>query len=834
MTRRRLLPCDSRLPIVSVLPQVCATLRDDAAAVLVAPPGTGKTSLVPLALADEVSGRVIVAEPRRIATRAAAARMARLTGTRIGDEIGYTVRGERSVSRRTRVEVVTTGVLVRRLQNDPELAGVDAVVIDECHERHLDTDLACAFLTDVRTSLRDDLRILATSATAQADRLANVLGDERPAPVISADTLVHPLTVRWRPPNSPVTVEGLRVDRALLDHVAAVTTEALGETHGDVLVFLPGAAEIDQVARRLGHRSDVEVLRLHGRQSGADQDAALQAGTRRRVVLATSVAESSLTVPDVTVVVDAGLSRQPRMDHARGMGALVTVSVSKDSAVQRAGRAARLGPGVVYRCWSQAEHEKLPAHAQPEIATADLAGFMLQLAAWGTPEGRGLRLLDSPGEGPGQVAIRTLESLSAVDGDGRVTPRGARMAAMGTHPRLARALLDGAPRVGATAAAEVVAVMAESGKRRHDDLRVMWRHLRSGKGPESAAWRRETARLRKAIPETSVTGVLTDDETAATVAALAYPEWIARQRPQDRQEYLLASGTAGRLQVGSALAGAKWIVVVEAVRQPGSPVATIRLGAALHETTAIDIAGSLVTEQDEVDWHESDIRARRVRRLGALTLSSTTLTRPDPADVGKAVTSGFAAEGLSLVNFTRSAERLRQRIATCQGVFGETWPDVSTQGLRDNILDWLGPRWGSISRRADLRRIDMVAALRDLLDWRQLADLDRLVPERWRIPGGNSVEIDYSDPSAPVVRARVQEFFGCDRSPTVADGRLPVVVHLLSPAGRPAAVTADLASFWERGYRQVRAELRGRYPKHPWPEDPLQATPTSRAKPRRR
>ena len=833
MTRRQLLPENTDLPITTVLPEVLKALSDRSAAVLVAPPGTGKTSLVPLALADACDGRVLVAEPRRIATRAAAARMAELSRTRLGQEIGYTVRGDRRVSDRTRVEVVTTGVLVRRIHNDPELSGVTAVIIDECHERHLDTDLACAFLTDVRANLRDDLRLLATSATAQAEPLARMLGGGVPAPVITAEAALHPMTILWRPSARQINVSGIRVEPAFLRHVAGVIEEALAQHNGDVLVFLPGAAEIERVARLLGHRADVDVLRLHGRQSAADQDASLRAGDRRRIVLATAVAESSLTVPAVRIVVDAGLSRQPRMDHGRGMGSLVTVAASKDAATQRAGRAARLGPGVVYRCWSQAEHDRRAAQAPPEIATADLTGFMLQLAAWGTPEGKGLPLLDRPGDGPARAAVSTLQALRAVDETGKVTSRGTRLAAAGTHPRLAKALLDGAEEVGSRRAAELVAVLTQSGPLGDDDVVAAWRRLRGGGGPETARWRQEVARLRATVPDVKGRNGIADDAAAATVVGLAYPEWVARLRPGQQQEYLLASGTAARLKTGSPLTGNTWLTVAEAARQPGEAVATIRSAAALDERSALAIGTDLITTGEEVGWRDGDIQAHRVTRLGAIVLSRSRLENPAAAEVAAALRDGFADEGLALLNITPAAERLRQRIAACRAAFGAPWPDVSLTWLRDNAAAWLGPMLGSVRRRDDLKRIDVAAALRSLLDWRQSAELDRLVPTHCEIPSGARPLIDYSDPSAPVVRAKVQEFFGSDTTPTVADGRIPVVVHLLSPAGRPAAVTSDLASFWRQGYPQVRSELRGRYPKHPWPQDPMTERPTARTKRRR-
>ncbi len=487
------------LPVRAVLPGLTDVLHRTGAAVLVAPPGTGKTTLVPLALAGLVTGRVVVAEPRRVAARAAARRMSALLGEPPGRSVGHVVRGESTVGPATRVEVVTTGVLVRRLQADPELPGTGAVVLDECHERHLDTDLALAFAVDARAALRPDLLLLAMSATAQADRVATALGG---VPVVEASGALHPVEVVWCPPSPGVApAHGLRVDPRLLDHVAAVVRRACAETTGDVLVFLPGAGEVGAVAGRLGGLV-ADVVPLHGRLPSAAQDDALRQRDRQRVVLATSVAESSLTVPGVRAVVDAGLARVPRTDHARGLASLATVPVSRASAEQRAGRAGREAPGRVYRCWSAAEHARLPAHASPEVATADLTAFALELACWGAPGGRGLALLDAPPPAALQVAQAALHELAAVDGRGAATARGRALTAVGAHPRLARALLDGAPRVGARLAAEVVAVLADDASRAgSDDLAAVLRDLRAGRDrAASARWRDEVRRLERTVP----------------------------------------------------------------------------------------------------------------------------------------------------------------------------------------------------------------------------------------------------------------------------------------------------------------------------------------------
>ncbi|MFF3374315.1 ATP-dependent helicase C-terminal domain-containing protein [Streptomyces sp. NPDC002680] len=962
------------LPVRGALPALAEALDTHGTAVLVAPPGTGKTTLVPLALAGllEDGGpvrRVVVAEPRRIAARAAARRMAWLLGEQVGASVGYTVRGERVVGRHARVEVVTTGVLLQRLQRDQELPGVDVVVLDECHERHLDADTTAAFLVDVRAALRPELRLVAASATTDAEGWAELLGG---APVVEAAGVSYPVEVVWAPPVRPVRPpHGMRVDPALLTHVASVVRRALAERAGDVLCFLPGVGEIARVAgqlRDLG--SAVDVLQVHGRAPATVQDAVLSGGAGRRVVLATSVAESSLTVPGVRVVVDSGLAREPRVDHARGLSALTTVRASQAAGRQRAGRAGREAPGAVYRCWAEAEDARLTRFPSPEIKVADLTAFALQTACWGDPDASGLALLDPPPGGAMAAARSVLTAIGAVDATGRATTRGTRMSRLGLHPRLARALLDAAPEVGAARAAEVVALLSEEPPREYgDDLTTAWRTARHANDTYATRWRTESRRLRSAapesaprepaptagddhaasrhgddthadrrppearsatpdaaprepaptadddraeirrggdspatrrpaetqdprpdaahnpspaasadshtdrrrprpdvpdttphrraptigddraaarhrddphadrrraearrprpdVPETSPRGpapVVGDDRAVGLVAALAFPERVARAQGGS---YLMVSGTRAEVGDGSVLRGAPWIAVAVADRPVGAGHARVRLGAVIDEDTARSAANPLYASGEEVHWADGDVVARRVERLGAVELAVRPLRNADPVLVREALLEGLRQDGLGLLRWSADAEVLRQRLAFLRLHLGDPWPDVSENALHARVDEWLEPELSRARRRADLGRIEAGQALNRLLPWAsgEAGRLDELAPERLAVPSGSRIRVDYSDPERPVLAVKLQEMFGLRESPVVAG--VPVVVHLLSPAGRPAAVTADLASFWKDGYKGVRAELRGRYPKHPWPEDPATAEPT--------
>ncbi|GGV76294.1 ATP-dependent helicase [Streptomyces gelaticus] len=820
-----------QLPVRTAVPALERALDDRGVAVLCAPPGTGKTTLVPLVLAGLAGGgpvrRVVVAEPRRIAARAAARRMAWLIGEQAGGRVGFTVRGERVVGHDTVVEVVTTGVLLQRLQRDQELAGVDAVIIDECHERHLDADTVAAFLLDVREAIRPDLRLVAASATTDAQGWARLLGD---APVVEAQGVSHPVEVVWAPPAAPVRPpHGMRVDPALLTHVAATVRRALAERDGDLLCFLPGVGEIGRVAGQLAGVA-AEVLQVHGRAPAAVQDAVLAGSSEgRRVVLATSVAESSLTVPGVRIVVDSGLAREPRTDHARGLSALTTVRASQAAGRQRAGRAGREAPGAVYRCWAQAEDGRLARFPSPEIKVADLAAFALQAACWGDPDASGLALLDPPPAGAMSAAREVLAAVGAVDADGRVTDRGVRMSRLGLHPRLARALLDGAAEVGGRRAAEVVALLGEEPPREYgDDLAAALRSARRGGDGYAARWRQEVRRLSSSVRDVAG-GSGPDDAAVGLVAALAFPERVARARGEG--VFLMASGTGAELRDGSGLRSAPWLAVAVADRPAHAASARVRLAAVVDEETARAAAGHLLREGEEVRWAGGDVVARRVERLGAVELSVRPLRQPEPALVREALVEGLRREGLGLLRWTRESEQLRERLAFLRRELGEPWPDVSQDALLERAGQWLEPELSRARRRSDLARIDAGQALRRLLPWAtgEAARLDELAPERIEVPSGSRVRVEYGG-AQPVLAVKLQELFGLRETPRVAG--VPVLVHLLSPAGRPAAVTADLASFWQDGYRAVRAELRGRYPKHPWPQDPttVEATRFTKAR----
>lgn len=839
---RSLLAAPSDLPVTAGLAALHAALRDHGVAVVQAPPGTGKTTLVPPSVATLVDGRVVVTQPSRIAARSAARRLAQLIGEPMGETVGYSVRGDRRTGRRTRVEVVTTGLLLRRIQHDPELAGVGAVVLDEVHERHLDADLTLALLVDIRTNLREDLLLVAMSATVEAERTAALLGAGG-APVIRVPGALHPVQTVWCPAPAGVRrTDDRGITPAFHDHVAATVRRALAGHEGDVLVFVPGVAEVEATVRRLAG-VDADVHPLHGRLPGAEQDRALTEGPRRRVIVSTAVAESSLTVPGVRVVVDAGFSREPRTDHRRGLASLVTVAVSRAAAEQRAGRAGRLGPGAVLRCWSEAEHAHLAAHPEPEIATADLTAFALEVACWGNQDVRDLALLDQPPAHALSAARAVLVDLGAMTDEGRATPRGRVMSGVPADPRLARALIDGAQLVGARRASEVVAMLSEDVRAPGADLVAALRSLRNDQ--RAGAWRSQVTRLEGIVEQQGTAGgrgkvasharALTDDVAVGLVVALAHPNRIARKR-SGTSSYLMASGTGAALDQRDPgpLAGLEWLAVGDAERRPGQREARIRAAAPLTEDLALEAAASLWTEVDEVTWTGGRVLARRRMLLGSIELASVPISDPPAQAVSDAIREAVASEGIALLSWSDAATALRARLDFLHRALGDPWPDVSDRALTQGLESWIGPQLARVRSAQDLRRIDVTSALRAMVPWPHAGRLDELAPERVQVPSGSNVRIDYSQ-EQPVLAVRLQEVFGWTATPRLADGRVPLLLHLLSPARRPAAVTADLESFWDNAYPAVRADLRGRYPKHAWPEDPRSAPATARTNtPRRR
>ena len=850
----------SGLVFAQSLPALAAALAaGSGAAVVQAPPGTGKTTLVPPLVANAVSGRpgrVLVTQPRRVAARSAARRLAALEGSPLGERIGYTVRGESRAGAGTLVEFVTPGILLRRLLADPGLADAAAVILDEVHERGLETDLLLGMLAEVR-QLREDLVLVAMSATLDADRFAALLatGDGVPAPVVGCPSALHPLEVSWAPAPGPrLNERGITL--GFLDHVADTAAAAharalAADPAVDALVFVPGAREVSHVAARLrACARGTEVLELHGQVSPAGQDRAVSGrgpGDPARIIVSTSLAESSLTVPGVRLVVDSGLAREPRRDAARGMSGLVTVSCSRASADQRAGRAARQGPGRVVRCYDDRTYGAAPAHQTPEIAVADLTGAALVLSCWGAPAGAGLPLPDAPPAAAMQEAVATLRTLGAVEGEGKATGLGKILARVPADPRLARALLDGAAAVGARTAAETVAAVSGDQRAPGADLTRLLSALRAGGLPGERRWtddvrrfeqlaRREGARTR-AGEAASAEPVSVADAVGFTVA-LAFPERIARRVPdQGAERYLLASGTRAGLPAGSALAGQEWIAVADVARAEGRDAAgtgaVIRAAAPLGRAAAEAAAGPLLVETLTADLRNGRVAARRERRLGAIVLSSTPV-RPGAEDGRRAVADALAREGLEAIGFSDAATALRRRLALLHRELGNPWPDVSERPLLARLEDWLGPELEALARGAATSGINLADPLRRLLPWPEAARLDELVPERLTVPSGSRVRIDYADDgdARPVVAVKLQECFGWAETPRLVQGRVPVLFHLLSPAGRPLAVTDDLASFWSGPYAQVRAEMRGRYPKHPWPEDPRSAKATARTKAR--
>ncbi|MCU1492310.1 MAG: hrpB [Acidimicrobiaceae bacterium] len=836
-------PAATGLPVEEVLPELRAALAHGGAAVLQAEPGAGKTTLVPLRLLGEpwlCDGRIVVLEPRRVAARAAAARMAALLGEEVGATVGYVTRDDRRVGRTTRVEVVTDGILTRRLQRDPSLAGTALVVFDEFHERHLQADLGLALTLDAREGLRPDLRVLVMSATLETGPVSALLGG---APVVMSRGRSFPIELRWRPG---------RPGGALAPSVAAAIMGALERDPGDVLSFLPGVGEIRAVAGALGAVPGVEILALHGGLSAVEQDRALRSGHSRRVVLATDLAETSVTVEGVGVVVDAGLARRPSYDPASGLTRLRTVLASRASADQRAGRAGRLGPGVAYRLWSEAEHTARRAWPDPEITTVDLAALALELSVWGASDGS-LRWLDPPPPAALATARQLLEVLGAL-ADGRPTSLGRQLVELPVHPRLARMLLA-APGPERRTAGLLAALLSERDiyrRSKYDeaitaDVATRLAVLRRDRGEDRmlvdgaavAAVRRRgdelVRRVERALrgggsatasPIVTARSEADGAQDGGWLLAEAYPDRIAQSRGGGR--YRLRQGGGAVLPDHDPLATADWLVAAE-VEGPAGGIGRadgrIRLAAALDRADVEHIGGDAVRTAVRLEWDErlDDLRATTERLLDALVLD----TVRGPAPAGPATTAALVARAvatqLSTLHWTPGVRSLQARAAWARRELDENWPDVSDAALAAGAAEWLTPLLRGGRGRSDLARVDPSVAIRRALGGRR-AELDGLLPSTLDLPTGRKVPIDYSG-DRPRVSVKVQDLFGIAVHPAVAGGRVPLTLELLSPAGRPIQVTADLPGFWAGSWREVRREMAARYPKHSWPEDPARPSP---------
>ncbi|MGY6548119.1 MAG: ATP-dependent helicase HrpB [Roseinatronobacter sp.] len=810
-----------RLPIDDILPVLRATLADSGRVVLQAPPGAGKTTRVPLALLDQVAGRIVMLEPRRLAARAAAEQMAHLLGEPVGLRVGYRMRGDTVVSGATRIEVVTEGILTRMLQTDPELSGIGAVIFDEFHERSLTADLGLALVWEVRGALRPDLVIVVMSATLDAAPVAALLDD---APILTAEGRSFPVTTRWldRP-----RARAQRFEPALADLVA----QAMAEEAGSVLVFLPGEAEIRRVAGLLaGRLEDADLRPLYGALPFAEQRAAIApAGAKRKVVLATAIAETSLTIEGIRVVVDGGLSRRAAFDPGSGMTRLVTDRASRAEAEQRRGRAGRVAPGVCYRLWARAEEGAMSAFAPPEMLRADLAGLALELALWGSAEG--LRFLTPPPDAAFAEARALLADLGALDSAGRITAQGRAMAALPLHPRLARMLLQAGP-----AGADLAALLSERDLLQGGgvDLALRLQALRDPGGFEARSSavlrlpvldrvRQEARRLRR------MARVASSDLSAAQMVALAYPDRVGLRRKGDAPRFVLSGGKGAVLPEGDGLAAARLIVVTDSDGDPRD--ARIRQAIAMPEGALRALYAERIGWREVCRWSRRArrVEARRQECFGAVVLRDEVWRDPPAAALAGAACAGLRDLGLP---WSDAARRIAARVEMLRAQ-GEALPAMDEAALLERLEIWLGPHLGTARTAEELRALDLLPALRAMLDWEQAQRLERLAPASFVTPLGNKVAIEYRA-EGPEISVRLQEMFGLAQHPVIGPQRLALRIVLLSPARRPVQVTQDLPGFWAESYADVRKDMRGQYPRHPWPEDPLAAAPTLRANPRKR
>jgi len=830
-----------QLPIESILPELRAAFGGAASAVVQAPPGAGKTTRIPLALLDEpwlANQRIVMLEPRRLATRAAARRMADTLGERIGETVGYRIRRDTRVGPRTRIEVVTEGVLTRLINGDPSLEDTGLVIFDEFHERNLHGDLGLALALQSQALLRPDLRLLVMSATLDGAAVARLLGG---APIVTSEGQSFPVETRYLARRDDTRVEAA---------IASAVREAVATEPGDILVFLPGAGEIHRTAAFLGEPPlppGVGVVRLFGDLPQEEQDRAIRPSPpgRRKVVLATSIAETSLTIEGVRVVIDGGLARVPRYSPATGMTRLVTVRVSRASADQRRGRAGRLGPGVCYRLWSEGEQGSLLPRATPEILETDLAPLALELAAAGIADPGHLVWLDPPPAAAFAEARALLQQLGALGPGGTITPHGRELSALGTHPRIGHMLLRARAMGHGPAACALAALLEERDILRSDgsptDPDMQWRLeiVLSGApsdphgqqvDPDRLARVREIAREWRRELELPARAPVGEANLAGLLLSFAYPDRIGQRRSGQAGRFLLRNGQ-GAATTDPVLGLAEWIVAADLDGDRRESRIWRAAPLTLAEIEA-EYAEAMVIEE-EIEWNESAgaVVARRCRRLDALVLSATPLRDPPPDRVVEVLLGALTRDGIARLPWGEAANQLRRRLAFLHRLDDE-WPDVSDEALLARLGEWLGPRLAGLRRRDQVAGVDLASAIGALLTWEQKAKVDQLAPTHMEVPSGSRIPIDYLDPHVPVLAVRLQEIFGWIRTPTVAGGRVPLTLHLLSPARRPVQVTRDLAGFWRTTYFEVKKDLKGRYPRHHWPDDPLTAIPTRRARPR--
>ena len=836
-----------RLPIEDVLPTLRRTLTEGRNALLTAAPGAGKTTRVPLALLDApwLDGkRLLMLEPRRLAARAAAHRMATTLGEAVGETVGYRMRLDTKVGPKTRIEVVTEGVLSRLLQSDPALSAYAIVLFDEFHERSLQADTGLALCLESQRLFRPDLRLLVMSATLDCGPVADLLGR---APVITCDGRLFPVETRY-------------LDQPLSGHldVAVVQTirRSLAQDQGSLLVFLPGMAEIRRVERKLLNLnvgSNILIAPLHGDLPQAAQDHAIapaQPGTRK-IVLATSIAETSLTIDGVRVVIDAGLLRVPRFDPRSGLTRLETIRVTHDSAEQRRGRAGRLEPGVCSRLWTSSEHQSLAPRRPPEMLDADLAPLLLELGLWGTANPAELSWLTPPPAGAVAQARELLTGLNALNAEGQITAHGKRMADLPLHPRLAHMLLTAGPLQLGNLACELAALLSERDLLRgpsgwhNADLRLRLDVLHgqhdhaAGVTVDRAACQRvaRTADLwQRQLPRSARSDRQESLDEVGLLLALAYPDRIAQRQSGDDARYLMANGRGALFANPDPLGSEDYLVI--AVLDGGTQWARIDLAAPVRLRDLETLYADQIRVVDEVSWNDTAqvVRATRQRRLGSVVLSEQGLSKPDPSMISSALLEGIRRTGLDRLAWTQELRQWRARVAFLRRVEGQEsrWPDLSDQALLRTLDDWLGPYLSGLTTLDRVTRLDLTQPLHALLSWEQSRQLERWAPTHLTVPSGSNVRVEYVTPDLPILAVRLQEMFGCKDTPRLVDGKIPVMLHLLSPARRPVQITKDLSSFWKSAYREVKKELRGRYPKHSWPDDPLTALPTAKAKRRLR